>query len=132
MLVTVLTFRISVEGSKSAATSLASSSVIMPVSTSQSMCLPSSGQTVLSPVPSAYSDLPVMPRSTAPSVETNESAAADDDDAVSIHSSTSSYIDVDEFTTTSGSVAPTEDQERDDFDFVDEDEDDMTADELEA
>jgi hypothetical protein len=124
--------RISVEGDKTAEASLASSSVIMPVSTSQSMCLPSSGHLNLSGLPAPYSKVPTVARSSAPSATDDESAAADDDDVVSIHSSTSSYIDVDEFTTTSGSVAPTEDRERDEFDFVDEDEDDMTADELEA
>lgn len=102
----------------------------MPVSTSQSLCLPSSRQHDFSSVPSvpsAYTAHPPTPHSSAPSVDTNE-VSADDDDAVSIRSSTSSYIDVDDFTTTSGSVAPTE-QEREEFDFVDEDED-MTADEL--
>ena len=64
------------------------------------------------------------------SVSTEEEDEEDNDDAVSVHSSTSSYIDVEDFTTTSGSVAPTE-VEADDFDFVDEEvEDDLTEDEL--
>jgi hypothetical protein len=72
----------------------------------------------------------------APSPESAPASASsdDNDDAVSVHSSTSSYIDVEEFDTTSSSAAPTvsEDvrEDRDEFDFVDEDEENLTADEL--
>lgn len=106
----------------------------MPVSTSQSLCLPSPPRPEFPPVPEAYAHVPIH-RSMAPSPESVTTASSDDnDDAVSVHSSTSSYIDVEDFDTTSSSAAPTvsEDvpEDRDEFDFVDEDDEELTADEL--
>jgi len=127
--------RFTVEGSRSTASSLASSAVIMPVSTSQSLHLPPPPRPEFPPVPEAYAHVPLH-RSMAPSPESAPASASsdDNDDAVSVHSSTSSYIDVEEFDTTSSSAAPTvsEDvrEDRDEFDFVDEDEENLTADEL--
>ena len=100
----------------SAYSSLASSAMIMPASASASMCLPSSPLPVFPPVPDAYAHVAVAPPSST--VET--------DDAMS---DTSSFVDVDDIVTTSESVAPT-DAEREEFDFMDEEADEETADEL--
>lgn len=112
-----LRLRFTVEG-KSAASSLANSTVIMPPSSS--LQLPPARPEFPPPTP-AYAHIPVN-RSPMSRVDYDDS----EDDAVSVHSSTSSFIDVEDFTTDSASQA---DREREEFDFVDE-EDELTADEL--
>jgi hypothetical protein len=118
-----------VEATKSAASSLASSTVIMPVSTDSSIHLPPPPRPEFPPATPAYAHIPVNP---SPMSRADAADSEENDDAVSVHSCTSSYIDVEDFTTTtSGSVSHADERQiRDEFDFVDEDEDDLTADEL--
>ena len=146
-----LRLRIFVEGNKSGASSMASSAVIMPgtpLSRSPYVSVPSSLSKSVTPAPSAPSpaalssalsnvgseadaeDEEEVPTETE--AETEETADEVDDFDVRSVRSMDSFIDVDGVTTpsgTSGSIAITDDREE--FDFVDTESDEETADELE-
>ena len=83
------------------------------------------------PLP-AFAHLPAQAPRSPTFTATSEITAAEDDDLLSVHSSTSSFMDVEDVTTTSGSVQVDDELEREEFDFVDESEEDDedTADEL--